>query len=455
MELLKRAEEYMRANGIDRLIDKAPAVLVAFSGGADSAVLLRVMNEYLRNKSAVLAAAHLDHMIRGDEAVRDREFCRKAAEKLHIPFYTVSRDVPVYAKKTGMTVEEAARKLRYEFLDDIARKLGENTLIATAHNSTDNLETVIFNLARGSGTVGMGGIAPVRDSRIIRPLLFVSGEEIRTYAKVHSIDFVYDSTNGDTAYTRNFVRHNIVPALKEINPSAEEAVLRLGSISRNEADFINYEAQKLICNSSIKRSDFECAHPALQSAALRLLYKKEKGSADGLSMKNLQLACDFILNGRGYLSFPHLTLLSDSDIICFTRETEREATIITPSDDGIAVPFGENFAIAVTKGEKEPFYDKNIYNLFIKQSVCFDTIYGSIFVRARRAGDRILSGGMHKRLKKLMCDKNVPLRYREHLPLFCDENGLIWIPSVALRDGARGKDATMYVLIKKGQQSYE
>lgn len=450
MSLYEKSVEYMENSGISALIAKSNAVLVAFSGGADSTVLLYLLKEYLENKNIRLAAAHLNHMIRGAEADRDQDFCRNIAETSSIPFHTKKIDVPALAKEKNMTVEEAARFARYEFLSDTAASIGENTLIATAHNSTDNLETVIFNMVRGSGTVGMGGIAPIRSGRIIRPLLCFSGDEIREYAKENNIDFVFDSTNADTAYTRNFVRKNIVPAMRKINPAAEEAVLRLGTIARSEADFINTEAEKLICREGIKRKDFEAAHPALRNAALRMLYKKKKGDTDGLSMKNLRQAADFALSGRGRLSLPSLTLFSDSDMIGFADEIPAATEEIMLTLNGKTVPFGKNFAVAVTNGKKEPFYDKNIYNLFKQQSARFDTIYDSIFIRSRRTGDRILAGGMHKKLKKLMCDKNVPLRYREELPIFLSGSSIIWVPSVAISDDSKGTDITMYVFIKKG-----
>ncbi|MBQ7836779.1 MAG: tRNA lysidine(34) synthetase TilS [Clostridia bacterium] len=449
MELYNKSVEYMASSGISSLIKQSSAVLVAFSGGADSAVLLRIMKEYLKDTGITVAAAHLNHMIRGEEARRDQDFCKKAADGLNIPFYTKNADVPAYANKTGMSIEEAARHIRYEFLSDISHTLGDNTLIATAHNATDNLETVIFNLARGSGTSGMAGIAPIRDQRIIRPILFATSEEIRVYAEKNQIPYVVDSTNTDTAYTRNFVRSNIVPRLKEINSLAELSVLRLSSIARSEADYINIQASHLIEGKHIKRNDFESAHPALRNAALRLLYKNRTGTLNCLSMKNLETASNFAVNGRGEISLPKATLVSDTDVIFFKEEITLPRETVRLIPDGPAVPFGDTFAVAVATAQKEPIYDENIYNLFIQQSTSFDTIYDSVFVRPRLSGDRILKNGMHKKLKKLMCERNVPLRYRDTLPLFCDGKGILWVPTVELRDNAKGKDITLYVFQKK------
>ncbi len=452
MDIFEKATQYMNESGIAKLIESSDAVLVAFSGGADSSVLLLLLKEYLKDKNVRLGAAHLNHMIRGEEAERDQEFCRDMCKKLDIEFYTKYSPVPQIAKEKNMTLEEAARNERYDFLWDTAGSMGKNTLIATAHNATDNMETVIFNLARGSGTTGIGGIAPIRDNKIIRPILCLCSEEIRDYANKNGIDFVFDSTNTDTVYTRNFVRHRIVPLLREINPSADDAVLRLSKIARKESDYITEEAEKLTENGYIKRTDFETAHPALRERAIRALYIRHKGSADGLSMKNLETAARFSLEGRGRLSLPSsMTLFSDTDRIYFGEENEAEVSeTVELAPDGVVRHFGENFAIALCAKGKEPVYNINIYNLFIQQNISFDTIYGSIFVRCRKSGDRIFSGGMHKKVKKLMCDKNVPLRYRNELPLFCDEKGILWVPSVQLRDGPRGEDLIMYVFTVKG-----
>ncbi len=451
MALLEDAIKFIDQSTIKDLIEKADAVLVAYSGGADSSVLLHFLSEYLKDKKARLAAAHLNHMIRGEEADRDQQFCKRTAEALGVDFYTKNIDIPKIASESGKTLEEVARDERYAFLLDIASTLGETTLIATAHNSTDNLETMIFNLARGTGTAGMGGIAPIRQN-IIRPLLSVSGEEIREYARDNGIEYVVDSTNADTAYTRNHIRKNIVPLLKEINSQVEDAALRLSRIAREESDLICGEAEKLLSDGAINKKDFAAAHPAIRARALQMLYKKTAGAENGLSAVHLNKAVEFAAESEGELSLPgELVLFVDKDIIYVEKKKIKAAPDeVFLKADGKAVPFGEDFAVALCEKGKEPVADANIYNLFIQQSACFDTIYGSLFVRARREGDRILTCKMHKKLKKLMCDKGIPHRFRESLPIFCDDSGILWAPNVALRDNARGDDITMYVFTLKG-----
>lgn len=453
MDLFEKAKKFTEESGIAQLINNSDAVLIAYSGGADSSVLLHFLCNYLKGSKIKLATAHLNHMIRGAEADSDQGFCKKTAEELNVPFYTKNVDIPGIALQSGKTLEEAARDERYAFLSDIARTLGENTLIATAHNSTDNLETIIFNLARGTGTTGMGGIAPIRNN-IIRPLLSVSGEEIRLYARENDIEYVTDSTNADTAYTRNHIRKNIVPLFKKINASAEDAALRLSKIARCESAYISDEAKKLIHNGYIKRSDFDSAHPALKARSIQALYKELHGNSDGLSTVHLEAATEFSDKNTGKLSLPNdTTLFFDKDVLYMGKEhTEHNPIpqLLELTSEPKVHPFGNKFAVALCEAGKEPIYDANIYNLFIKQSASFDTIYGSIFVRGRLEGDKILTNKMHKKLKKLMCDKKIPLRYRDDLPIFCDDSGILWAPMVSLRDNAKGNDMTMYVFELKG-----
>lgn len=451
----KKAESFMEESGISEKLKNASAILVAYSGGADSSVLLRFLSHYVKNKNIPLAAAHLNHMIRGDEAERDKEFCKKTATEMGVDFYSADIDIPRLAKEQKIGTEECARNERYNFLRSVAAMLGENTLIATAHNATDNMETVIFNLVRGTGTAGLCGIAPVRDD-LIRPLLSHTSEEIRSFAEENKIPFVFDSTNDETLYTRNYVRHNIIPAAKHINPQAEDAILRLNKIARSETAFISDEAKKLTENGYINKDAYANCHESLKRRAISQLYTEAAGKADGLSMKHIDAAVKLCDEGNGKISFPAVTLFSDTDRIYFSKGEENEdLPEIILSDDGIAVPFGESFAVCMCKKGKTPEFDENIYNLFIKQSIRFGTIYGSVLVRCRREGDLIFSGKKHKKLKKLLCDHKIPLRIRNSLPVFCDDNGILWVPSVALRDNTADKngDVTLYLFTLK-ENSY-
>ncbi|MDE7293582.1 MAG: tRNA lysidine(34) synthetase TilS, partial [Oscillospiraceae bacterium] len=180
-------------------------VVAALSGGADSVCLLLVLKKLRERLNFALSAVHINHNLRGEESDRDRDFCLRLCEREGIPIRVYSVNAAEYAEKKGYSTEEAARILRYDCFEKESERLS-GALIATAHNMGDNTETVLFNLTRGTGVRGLGGIPYKRDN-IIRPLLDVSREEIEKYLEAHGQDFVTDSTNLTDDYTRNRIRH--------------------------------------------------------------------------------------------------------------------------------------------------------------------------------------------------------------------------------------------------------
>jgi len=194
------------------LLPPGAAVVCALSGGADSVCLLH----WLAQRGDLdLRAAHFNHQLRGEEAHRDEAFVRDLCARWSIPLTVGRGDVAAYAKEKGLSTEEAGRALRYAFL----RETAGQALIATAHNSDDNAETVLLNLIRGTGLKGLGGIPPAQNG-VVRPLLTTSREEIEGYLAAHQLPHVEDSTNSDDTYTRNRIRHQVLPLLRELNPGA-------------------------------------------------------------------------------------------------------------------------------------------------------------------------------------------------------------------------------------------
>ena len=216
------------------LLNDAKHVTVALSGGADSMALLAVLLE-LKDELGInkISAAHFNHQIRGSEAMRDQEFVTEFCKRNGVELFLGAADVPTFAKEQGMSLELAARKLRYEFFDGI-----DTDIIATAHTASDNIETVIFNITRGTALSGLGGIPTKRD-RYIRPLILCTRDMIEDYCEQKGIAFVTDSTNLCDDYTRNKIRHNVISVLKEVNSSAENAVSRMTASVREDENFIN------------------------------------------------------------------------------------------------------------------------------------------------------------------------------------------------------------------------
>ena len=207
----------MRHNALDTMeqygmLRKGDRVVVGFSGGADSAALLSFLLELRQEWQLNLVACHINHQLRGEEALRDEELCRNFCEERGIELHIFRENIAEGAKQAGMSVEEFARERRYARFRELL--LSDSDKIATAHHGNDMAETLLFRLARGTGLKGLTGIPPVRGN-IIRPLLFCTREEIESYCREQGIPYINDSSNETDAFLRNRLRHHVMPFLKK------------------------------------------------------------------------------------------------------------------------------------------------------------------------------------------------------------------------------------------------
>ena len=216
------------------MLQKGDTVAVGLSGGADSVALLHILLSLREEYGITVIACHINHNLRGTESDRDEEFVKNFCQSLNVPLETVSIKVKEHCAPHE-SLEETARKLRYKEFMRICKEY--NAKLATAHTASDNAETVLINMLRGTGTKGLSGIPPVRDY-IIRPLIRCSREEIEAYCQKNNLTFVTDSSNITDDYRRNKIRHNIIPLLKDINPSFIEAVARMTAIVGDDTDFL-------------------------------------------------------------------------------------------------------------------------------------------------------------------------------------------------------------------------
>lgn len=229
-------------NTIERysMINKGDTVISALSGGADSVALLYVLYSLKNELGFSLAACHVNHNLRGEESNGDERFVRRMCRFLDIPLYVASIKVNDLRQKHD-SLEECARRLRYEFFDSISR----GKLIATAHTASDNCETILINMVRGTALSGICGI-PVKRDNIIRPLLYNTRGDIERYCTENSLDYVTDSTNLSDDYTRNKIRHKIVPLLREINPALFGAISRLSQSVSDDDRYLDKIAAQLM-----------------------------------------------------------------------------------------------------------------------------------------------------------------------------------------------------------------
>ncbi len=442
--------------GIDTLLSDCGGVLIAYSGGADSTLLLHFFHRYCQEHHLSIACAHVNHGIRGKEADRDEMHCRETAEAWQIPIYVTRVDVPALARERGMGVEACAREVRYEWFESVCAWLGDQSLpIATAHNGDDQLETVLHHLMRGTGIHGLCGIRAVRDNRYVRPLLTFSGAEIRQYCRDRGLCWVEDSTNGDTAYTRNYIRHTIVPPMEVCQPGLREAVLRMTEVTAREDDYLKESAAALLetvrdpqNENRYRRDLLQKAHPVLLARVLRQGYEKVK---PGFSMTmeqtdtmtewvyavdGVERSIDLPGGGKGMVG---------QDTVVFLEMNLPTETVMPPvlhlnkeemyPGWEVILPWQNGFVRLLRKKNPVPWEKaKNIYKLFIQRPINFATIKSSLCMRTMETGDTIRYGGMTRKLRKLYGAHHIsPIERRRSL-ILADQDEVLFaagIPSCA------------------------
>lgn len=427
-------------------LDANEPVLVGLSGGSDSVSLLYILNEYSKKSGAKIYAAHLNHGIRGEEADRDELFCKEFCAELNIEFFSKKVDIPKIAEANKESVETVARIERYNFFDSVMRERNIK-ILATAHNADDNLETVIFNLTRGAALSGLCGIPesrPLKNGIVIRPILRIEKRAILKYCATHNLEFVTDSTNAIDEYTRNKIRNNVIPILKEINSGVVSNVSRTTRSLKEDSVCLQSIAEDFIESSNFGDSiELKKLCSAPDAIINRVLIKTFENISEGKTLEAVHITAIKELMQKG---IPHssLSLPSEIDVIienkslCFVKKEEEE----TRSEEFcVKLSIGENFiseANAVISIDSE-LYSKNIYKKATLLSIDSAKIEGDLVARSRCSGDRILSGGMHKSIKKLMCDKKIPIDMRSRIPIICDDKGILAVPFIAVRDGASFK----------------
>ena len=441
-------------NAIDdfSMLKKGDRILVGFSGGKDSVALLCILRELSSLYDAEIIAFHVHHGIRGDEADRDLMFCKDFCEKHNIRFDHARVDAPKLANTQGIGLEEAARILRYNAFGEYANKNGI-TKIATAHSASDNAETVLFNLTRGSSAEGLRGIPPVRDN-IIRPLIYCTADEIYIYVNENGFPYVFDSTNDDTEYTRNYVRKKVIPLLKAKNPEFENAVTRTCHTLRRDLDYIASNTKDTEDTASVH--ELSGLHDALLSRRLVSMYESTAGKTGALSFDHvtsmISLLRDERREGKKYVSLPQkIDFVITKDKAYFQKRSESLPN--EPYEKKLEYGLNEfdsyGFDIFVCDSESEfdGYFFKNVYKMSIHTAVKKDSITDTITVRCRRKGDAYRYGNMTRKVKKIMNEKKTDADKRDTIPLFCDEKGIFWIPDFPLRDGSKpkGKESVLHL----------
>lgn len=415
-------------------------ILLAFSGGADSVALLHWLLERQKQDGFALTLAHVNHGIRGAEALRDRDFCVACAERYGLELCVMDADVPSYARERGMGLEEAAREVRYDFF---ARLMQERQipLLATAHHATDHLETLLFRLSRGTTLAGLGGIAaarPCKGGTLVRPLLGLSKEEILAYCHEKGLPYVTDSTNADTTYARNRLRAEVIPVLETLFAGVAARTVAMSEGLREDEECLDALAVEYLARErDVLLASGLCALPA--AIARRVLKKWAYDACGTLENTHVQALLHLARGAAAsecvalpqakyaYVRAGMLSLSSEAPTKTKVYRLPFEVGENTVGDTGIV--------ISVSRVED----GKKVHNLSTPAHTILtpgvDIINKDVYWRSRAAGDVILQGGMHRKLRRLYAAAGIPEDLREVMPLLCDGAGVLWAPVVGLRDG--------------------
>lgn len=428
------------------MFPKGGIVLCAVSGGKDSMYLLSKLCELAPQDGFELCCAHFDHRLRGAESDRDRAFVENFCKEHEIPCYVGSGDVSAYASEKGLGVEEAARILRYEFLEKTADEIGASR-IATAHTADDNAETLIMNLARGSGLKGLCGIPPVR-GRIIRPLLQVTTEEILCYLAEKGIPHVEDSTNDKDDFTRNRIRHAIVPEMRSLNGGFDENLIRCLELLRRDEEYLSSLARDFVAQNysedRVSASKFAALPQPVSARVLQLIVP------GGLSEKHIDAVCRLACGAEkhAYADIPGLRVARDYDALIFGTKKLRkiEQRLLIPGTVTQLPEAGLEIACEFINNCMEVH---NSFNIFFFKS---DSICGKIFVKSRSEGDKIRLSGRNctKTLKKLFSEAKQNGEEKALVPVIYDEMGVIAINGfgIAQRCKPETGDSVIKVTVK-------
>ncbi len=243
-------EKFLKTIKEENLIQKKDKIVVGVSGGPDSITLLECLNKYKEKLEIEIIVAHINHLIRKD-STEDEQYVENICKKMNIKCYIKRENVLNIAKNEKIGTEEAGRKVRYKFFDEILKKEKANK-IAIAHNMNDNAETILLNLLRGTGLNGLEGIQPMEYNKYIRPLINISRKEIEEYVEKNKLKPKIDYTNKENIYKRNKIRNELLPYLKKINPNIVESLSRLSKIVKEENTYIKKETEKIYNNIKIK-----------------------------------------------------------------------------------------------------------------------------------------------------------------------------------------------------------
>lgn len=454
------------------MLTEKDSVVIGVSGGSDSVALLHILIALAPSFSLRLGVAHLNHGLRRNHSDKEAEFVAQIAERLDLPCYLHKEDVRKFQRQNRLSLEEAARRVRYAFLYQVA-SINKYNKIALGHHSDDNAELVLMNLFRGSGPLGLSGIPPMRDEKIIRPLIESNRSEILEFLNQNRLEYISDPSNRDTKYLRNRVRHNLIPMLQtSYNPKISETLNRLSSIIRSEEEWIEDVIRPFFEKSILTVRDDSMTfsipmlnqlHTATQRRIIRKAVAKIKGDLRRISFAQIGSVINLLKKGPIYGKLDlsdRIRIQRNGDILSITREkkTLRDLDAISETSEPLI------FEYQITK--PDPFFIKEIgavveftemgmenmpnyhdagqyTGFFDKDSLNFPMV-----LRNFRPGDAFTPLGMMgtQKLKKFFIDKKVPRNERMKCPILLSRGKIIWVVGYRIDESVKLVPSTRNIL---------
>lgn len=459
-----------------KMMQSQDSILIAVSGGPDSVALLHALHHLSSHFALKLGVAHVNHQLRAEDAEIDEEFVRSLARQMDMLFYLKKCDVHQYAKENRLSLEDAARKVRYDFFFHTMQK-NSYSRIATAHHLEDNAELILMNLIRGSGKSGISGIPPIRQKIIIRPLIQISRNEILTFLSENRLPYRLDQTNQDIRFTRNRIRHCLIPELQSgYNPKIIEALNRMSAILQPEEEWIDnmvdQETSRLIVSSKnqsiqISISGFIEKPIPLQRRITRKIIQKVKGDLYKITLKHIDEILLLISKAmdNSQLHLPDNLLIKISgNHVCWTirervarppkfdsKRSDCLAFLYTISslDDspktimiheaGVKIQFSILSRMTVSELEQQ---HKNVALMDMNQ------LRFPLTIRNYIPGDRFTPLGMtgSQKISRYFINHKVPRKNRMGNPLLLSENRIIWLAGYQIDDSMKITPETNTIL---------
>jgi len=447
-----------------QLVADGEKLVVAVSGGADSVCLIHILTSLRKEFKIKLHIAHLNHQLRDADSNADAEYVTELARKLGIPATIEKRDVKSYQKEERLSLEEAAREVRYRFLARVARSIGAKR-VAAGHTRDDHIETILMHLIRGSGTRGMRGLQPStlwqsgKDRlTIIRPLLEISHQETEEYCRQHKITPRLDASNLSLSPLRNRVRQQLMPLLESYNPAIAEALLRTGRIADEDITLFDKEVARLwdkIVQQEgesliIDKAEFEPLPPALKRYLLRAAVERLLGSAKDIEMRHIEEMFSLATKAAGKrLSIPggltfaieYNRYLLTPDLAALSPLPPLKGEFPLNIPGKTSVP---GWRVEASIVARKDMAEKDDFTAYLDLAKSGDRLA----VRTRKRGDRFQPLGLDqpKKLGEFMIDAKIPQAWRGRVPLVCSGEQILWVVGWRLDERAKVGEETKRVL---------